>query len=681
MINKGYLLGERYRIIDTLGEGGMANVYLADDIILQRLVAVKIIRLDLQKDEQVLARFQREALATSELSHPNIVSVFDVGTDHGLPYMVMEYVKGPDLKEYIRKNSPIPLPRVIKIMDQILSAIALAHNHNVIHRDLKPQNILMDENGNVKIADFGIAVALNQTTITQTNSVMGSVHYMSPEQTRGGMVTKQSDIYSLGIILYELLTGSVPFDGSTPVSIALKHAEEQLPSIRKQNSHIPQALENVVLKAAAKDPRDRYATAEEMKTDLDTSLDPSRANEPRFIPEHDNNEETKILPAFSGKVTNDTSHDSSSATSKTNKEKKSSFWENLKSHKWWWIGAIIPVLAIVIIMCLSIGHNNVRVPNVTGMTQNAAEASLKGSGLEVGSITKEPSEKIKKGNVLSTKPTVNAQVSKGRTIDIVVSSGPALTKVPNVEGLYLSSARKKLTKLGFKVKIKRVYSDEYEENVVISQNVKSGKKVVASKKIIRLLVSSGTEAPADESLEEDSSEESSSVSKSKNESEDDSFSMNDLTGKSLDEARSYAQSHDLSLKIKEEYSDSVDKGNIISTSPSAGTKLNEGDSLTVTVSKGVQEKTVRKTFSVQYEQAGNDSGDDSSSDSSSEITKNHIQIYIQDDNHSIGNIYRDLYITKDADFTVPFTISKNNGRIKIVRDGDTVINESVSPNE
>ena len=207
MINKGYLLGDRYRIVDTLGEGGMANVYLADDIILKRQVAVKIIRLDLQKDSQVTARFEREALATSELSHPNIVSVFDVGSDHGLPYMVMEYVKGPDLKEYIQDNTPIPLPKVIKIMDQILSAMSLAHKHGVIHRDLKPQNILMDENGNIKIADFGIAVALNQTTITQTNSVLGSVHYMSPEQTRGGMVTKQSDIYSLGIILYELLTG------------------------------------------------------------------------------------------------------------------------------------------------------------------------------------------------------------------------------------------------------------------------------------------------------------------------------------------------------------------------------------------------------------------------------------------------------------------------------------------
>ncbi len=203
--------------------------------------------------------------------------------------MVMEYVDGPDLKDYIRENSPLDLHEVIRIMDQILSAVALAHKHNVIHRDLKPQNILMDKRGNIKIADFGIAVALNQSSITQTNSVMGSVHYMSPEQTRGGLVTKQSDIYSVGIILYELITGKVPFNGDTPVSIALKHVQEEIPSIREKDPEVPQALENVVLRATAKDPRDRYESAQEMKNDLDTSLDKDRGDEPVFVPDHGGN--------------------------------------------------------------------------------------------------------------------------------------------------------------------------------------------------------------------------------------------------------------------------------------------------------------------------------------------------------------------------------------------------------
>ena len=355
MINKGYLLGDRYRIIDTLGEGGMANVYLAEDIILQRKVAVKILRLDLQKEPQTVARFQREALATSELSHPNIVMVLDVGTDQGLPYMVMEYVDGPDLKDYIIQNSPLNLHDVIRIMDQILSAMTLAHKHNVIHRDLKPQNILMDKHGNIKIADFGIAVALNQNSITQTNSALGSVHYMSPEQTRGGLITKQSDIYSLGIILYELITGSVPFNGDSAVAIALKHAQEPIPSIKEKDAKVPQALENVVLKATAKDPRDRYASASAMRADIDTSLDPARVNEPVFVPTHGtSDDETIILPDFKANRQREDSNQVKEETlgDKNNKPStKGNFWQTLKTHKWWWL-----FMGLAAVLVLSLIH-------------------------------------------------------------------------------------------------------------------------------------------------------------------------------------------------------------------------------------------------------------------------------------------------------------------------------------
>lgn len=304
-MEKGHLLGGRYKIISVLGEGGMANVYLAEDIILQRKVAVKVLRLDLQKDPQTIQRFQREALSTSELSHPHIVSILDVGTDGNCHYLVMDYVDGFDLEEYIQHNNPIPLPKVIDIMDQILSAVALAHKHNVIHRDLKPQNILMDKKGNIKIVDFGIAIALNQSTMTQTNTAMGSVHYMSPEQARGSMATKQSDIYSLGIILYKLLTGTVPFTGENAVAVALKHFQEKTPSLRDKNPNVPQALENVVFKATAKDPRDRYKSALEMKADLDTCLDPKRKDEPIFKPEHDpSTDETIVVPPLEGSVHN-----------------------------------------------------------------------------------------------------------------------------------------------------------------------------------------------------------------------------------------------------------------------------------------------------------------------------------------------------------------------------------------
>ncbi|MCT3517440.1 Stk1 family PASTA domain-containing Ser/Thr kinase [Lactobacillus delbrueckii subsp. bulgaricus] len=663
VINKGYLLGDRYRIVDTLGEGGMANVYLADDIILKRQVAVKIIRLDLQKDSQVLARFQREALATSELSHPNIVSVFDVGTDHGLPYMVMEYVKGPDLKEYIREKSPIPLPQVIKIMDQILSAMELAHKHNVIHRDLKPQNILMDEKGNIKIADFGIAVALNQSAITQTNSVLGSVHYMSPEQTRGGMVTKQSDIYSLGIILYEALTGHVPFNGETPVAIALKHAEDDIPSLRKQNKAIPQALENVVLKATAKDPRDRYASVAEMKADLDSSLDPSRAGEAIYRPSHGNNDETKILPALNGKVM----QAEKAKEGKAEEPKKRSFWASIKKYKWWWIGSLFPVFAILLFMFLAVGHNNVRVPDVVNMTEKAAKTSLKSSGLAVGAVKRTYSSDVKKGKVISTTPKANSPVDKGGKVNLLVSKGSNLTKVPDVEGLYLSTAKKKLNKLGFKVKSREAPSNEYLPGLIISQSVKAGRKVDASKTTITLVVAVA--------LEDQPKPSSSSSSKKA------TFKLADLTGKSLEDAQSYAKSKKLNVKVEKDHSDSVDSGDVISTDPAAGSEVSEGDTLTITVSKGAEQKEVKKTFTVDYQAAESSSSSSESSSSSSSSQGNHVRIYIQDDNHSLGNIYRDLYITKDTDFTITFSVTKGDGKIKIVRDDQTVVDETISADD
>ena len=269
----------RYLILGNIGSGGMANVFLARDLILDREVAIKVLRYDFLNDQSAIRRFQREMLASTELVHPNIVTVYDAGQEGETQFLVMEYVKGMDLKRYIQTQYPIPYDRIVDIMQQILSAVALAHQHRIIHRDLKPQNILIDESGTVKITDFGIAVALSETSITQTNSMLGSVHYLSPEQARGSMATNQSDIYAIGIILYEMLTGKVPFDGESAVTIALKHFQEEIPSVRLYDRHVPQSLENVVLKATAKDPIDRYQSAEEMSADLATALDPSRLNE------------------------------------------------------------------------------------------------------------------------------------------------------------------------------------------------------------------------------------------------------------------------------------------------------------------------------------------------------------------------------------------------------------------
>lgn len=670
MIDKGYLLGERYRIIDTLGEGGMANVYLAEDIILQRKVAVKILRLDLQNEPQTQARFQREALATSELSHPNIVSVLDVGTDHGLPYMVMEYVDGPDLKEYIRQNAPLDLHEVIRIMDQILSAVALAHKHNVIHRDLKPQNILMDKRGNIKIADFGIAVALNQSSVTQTNSVMGSVHYMSPEQTRGGLVTKQSDIYSLGIILYELITGTVPFNGDTPVSIALKHAQEPIPSIRKKDQSVPQALENVVLKATAKDPRDRYATAQAMQADLDSSLDPERADEPVFVPNHgNNNDKTIVLPGFKAPEKEQTV-ESEEGNKPDKKKKKKDFWQNVKSHKWWWIFSVIAAGLIIFIMIFALSGNNnkprqVHIPDVTNITEKRAEKRLEAAGLQVGKVIRRQSDDIKKGHVIGTKPAAGNRVDQGKAIILIVSSGTSMVKVPDVVGDNYDEAAEKLENQGFDVVREDQYSNKMAKGNIISQSIAAGVEVKPTQTTITLVVSRGKQIKP----------------------KINTVTLKDLHNYSLKSAQDYAKEHGLTLQINQEYSDEIERGLVISMQPEAGTKVDRGSTVTIKVSRGPKEEkdtTVTKTFTVNY--VGSDLKKDDKFDGKSGETDtkednskgDHVQIYIKDDDHSLSNIYRDLYIKRDMSFSIPFSIKDGNGQLRVVRNGETVLNEKVT---
>lgn len=300
----GQRINGRYEVKRLLGSGGMAEVFLAYDLILDRQVAVKMLAYNFKNDRESLRRFTREATSTTELMHPNIVNIYDVGEAH-VPYIVMEYIGGTDLKEYINRHHPIAHQTVVSIMDKILSAISYAHSQGVIHRDIKPYNILIDEKGTVKITDFGIALALSQNSLTQTNSLLGSVHYISPEQARGAIATKASDIYSLGILLYELLTGTVPFKGESAVSIALKHFQNDFPSVRDQQPSIPQALENVILKATAKDPNHRYSSVEAMREDLQTVLDPSRRYEEKFLPPNINADQTKRLTPIAPVVADD----------------------------------------------------------------------------------------------------------------------------------------------------------------------------------------------------------------------------------------------------------------------------------------------------------------------------------------------------------------------------------------
>ena len=298
MITKGQKINDRYEIIQTIGEGGMANVYLARDVIIDRLVAIKVLRGDLAGDEKFVRRFQREALAASSLDHHNIVEMYDVGEDNGMYYIVMDYIQGKTLKQLIKKRGSLTLSECIDIMLQLTDGVNVAHSSYIIHRDLKPQNIMIQDNGEIKITDFGIAMALNNTQLTQTNSVMGSVHYLPPEQASGKGATVKSDIYSMGIMFFELLTGTLPFKGENAVEIAFKQIKDDIPSIREINPSIPQSVENIILKATAKNPKNRYNNAKEMHDDIATCLNEDRVNEPRIgfkYPEHESDISKKDL--------------------------------------------------------------------------------------------------------------------------------------------------------------------------------------------------------------------------------------------------------------------------------------------------------------------------------------------------------------------------------------------------
>ncbi len=455
MLSKGQKINDRYEIIKTIGEGGMANVYLANDTILDRKVAIKVLRGDLSNDEKFIRRFKREALSVSNLSHPNIVEVYDVGEEDGNYYIVMEYIEGKTLKQLLQKRGALTLNEVIDIMTQLTDGLAHAHEAYIIHRDIKPQNIMIEDNGLVKITDFGIAMALNSTQLTQTNSVMGSVHYLPPEQANGKGSTVKSDIYSLGILMYELLTGSVPFKGDTAVEIALKHMKEKVPSIRKQNPTIPQSVENIVLKATAKNPKNRYDNVRDMYKDLQTAL--QRDNEKRLVYEYPENdlEETKVIP----QVTKEIKQVIDKPTAKEeDTDDDSVLKEKDEKNKLPIILAVVLlgtliVLAGVYLLITSKDVKEVKVPNVVGLTTEKAIKMIKEKGLEYTTKSEE-SATVEEGKVIRTEPKAGSTRTKKSTITIVESSGKEYVVLEDYTGQNYYEIKGKLEAKGIKVEMK-----------------------------------------------------------------------------------------------------------------------------------------------------------------------------------------------------------------------------------
>lgn len=485
MITKGQKINDRYEIIRSIGEGGMANVYLARDIILERNVAIKILRGDLAGDEKFVRRFQREALSASSLSHPNIVEMYDVGEDNGTYYIVMEYVEGMTLKQLIKKRGSLSLSEAIDIMLQITDGIKEAHDSYIIHRDLKPQNILIKENGEVKITDFGIAMALNSTQLTQTNSVMGSVHYLPPEQASGKGATIKSDIYSMGILFYELLTGKLPFKGDNAVEIALKHMKNDIPSVREINDSIPQSVENIILKATAKNPKNRYESAAEMHDDLLTCLNEDRLSEKKYVfmyPEHDGDLENKKPVLLEENK------------EETKKVVEDDLDDEKQKNTWIWILSSVFIFIVLVLVGIFIVYPkltevpDVVIPNVAGMTVQKAEETLKNSGFEVAlEVQKVSDEEIDAGLVVKTSPSIGRKVKKGITITLYESLGSAVYEIEDYTGKNYIEVRTILTtQYELDVVIEKIDvedGEEYGEQEIIDQDLEVGTKVSKGSKI------------------------------------------------------------------------------------------------------------------------------------------------------------------------------------------------------
>ncbi|MGE7841895.1 Stk1 family PASTA domain-containing Ser/Thr kinase [Lysinibacillus sp. NPDC093712] len=648
----GKRISDRYKILDLIGGGGMSNVYLAHDMILNRDVAIKILRYDFTNEDELHRRFQREALSVTSLTHPNIVSIYDVGDDGDLHYIVMEYVQGKTLKQYIQEFAPISPARSVHIMKQLTSAIANAHENHIIHRDIKPQNILMDADGNVKITDFGIAMTLSATSFTQTNSVLGTVHYLSPEQARGGTATNKSDIYALGIVLYELLTGELPFSGESAVSIALKHLQSETPSVRAFDGTIPQSLENVVLKATAKDASHRYATVEEMQEDLDTVLSSTRINEPKFTIPIDN-DATRAIPIIKEEpirkdedLTQTRAMEpitQSKAEAKTKKpvEKVAS----VKQKKKWPIyvtGLLVVVIAMFLFFLFAtdlFSPKKIEVPSVANLTVEEATKKLQDEGFVVAEQKQERnSEEVEKDKVIETDPAEGAKRVKGTEVGLIVSLGVEMIKIDDYTGQQISQVESLLKD---KLSIQKNYvHSKQPEGQIIEQDPAEGAEIIAKDATITFTISQGVKMITVDSVA-------------------------NYTKAQMDD---YVNRVGLKWRtVREDYNDTVAAGSVISQTPKPGTSLMEGDTIAVVLSKGPAEKPVKtfiKNVLIPYEP-------------SEEGAEQVIRIEIQDKTHTMVKTFDEFTITSDRQYKIQLVIVEGEeAAYKIIRDSEIIESES-----
>jgi serine/threonine-protein kinase len=591
----GQTLGGRYELLARVGGGGMALVYKARDNLLNRYVAVKVLRQQFMHDEDFIRRFRREAQAAASLSHPNIVSIYDVGQEEDAHYIVMEFVDGPNLNEIIRERAPLQVEEAVKIASQICDALDHAHMNQIIHRDIKPHNILIGLGGRVKVTDFGIARAVTSSTITQTGSVVGSVHYFSPEHAKGVATGEKSDIYSLGIVLYQMLTGRLPFLGESPISVALKHLQEPFERPRAVNPYIPQSVENIILRAMRKNPQERYHSAREMLDDLETCLQPQRLHEPPLHFSSDDEPEsdkTRVIPAIRPDMRN-TIEAPAAGRSQADDRWISEGLED-KPRRRWILPTILSVLAVALIGVLvwaifalkgSLTPKDVLVPTVIGEEEQKAIQILEAAGLKVEMPPlEEPSAEEMKGKVIKQSKQ-DIEVKEGSIITLTIGTGPDLPEMPGLVGATFAEAEEKLSALGVNpdnIKPEEVYDDNSEPGTVLKQDPEEGEPFDPETARIKLTVSKGKE----------------------------SFPMPDLTNKTEAEVRAILEQKDLKLKDDKvilESSFTVPKGRVIRQFPAEpNAPVSPGTEISVYISSGYppDAKEVPMTVTVSPAQDG-----------------------------------------------------------------------------
>ena len=568
----GRTIANRYEIISKTGVGGMATVYVAKDIVLNRNVAVKVLKDEFTTDEEFIKRFNSEAQSAASLTHPNIVSIYDVGNEDGIYYIVMELIRGKTLKQIITEEGALPWKWSVNIAMQIASALETAHKNNIVHRDIKPHNIIITEDGVAKVTDFGIAKAVSNSTITAFGTTIGSVHYFSPEQAKGGYTDAKSDIYSLGVVMYEMLTGKVPFDADTSVSVALKHMQETPVPPMEINENVPKAVNDIILKAMEKEPMARYQTATQMLRDLSRALKDPDGD---FVEEEDLDEGyTRRMDAITDDMLDD--------NYKKKKKKQSKLGKYFAEHPRMKILVIILICLVIFLGSIGItsailnatSPKDVQIPNLVGLTEDQAKAELEKYKLNYQKTTEDYNPDYPAGQIYEQTPTYadNYKVKENTTVSVKVSKGTETTVVPKVAGMTYDEAVQELEKNKLKAEKVEETSKEIKEGIVISQETEANTTVNAGE-TIKIHVSIGTGIPQ--------------------------VVMPNVVGNTEESARTTLTGKNLTVRVEYEEDATKDNGVVLRQSIDSGTNIDEGTEVVLTVNKLAETKTAEITVNVK----------------------------------------------------------------------------------